>query len=204
MQRQARPGKRPPPGTGPAGRLASWHGGTPCRWPPDHHPRARGPVRPLDDHRAVPGRDHPDVLRRRPVLHRRHQRRPRCGPVRPGPSPARRAPELARPTPSPTPSSGASSTPPESSPATSGTTPLMSWRGSMRRYGSAGCWRWATSSGRTCRQGPSGIFPGRGIFSRIPMSRSPSCWRPPGFAASSHYVKSPSASPHGRVALATS
>ena len=38
---------------------------------------------PADDHRAAAGRDHPRVLRRRPVLHRQPQRRPRRDARRP-------------------------------------------------------------------------------------------------------------------------
>jgi hypothetical protein len=49
------------------------------------------PVRPPDDHRAAPRRDHPRVLRRRPVLHRQPQRRPRHHARRPRPGPAGRA-----------------------------------------------------------------------------------------------------------------
>ena len=64
---------------------------------PDHHQGPDQPVRPPDDHRAAPRRDHPGVLRRRPVLHRQPQRRPRRRPVRPGPGPARRVPRPARP-----------------------------------------------------------------------------------------------------------
>jgi len=68
----------------------------------DHHQRRRHhgqtphrPLRPPDDHRATPRRDHPRVPRRRAVLHRQPQRRPRHHPLRPGPSPTR------RPTPTP-------------------------------------------------------------------------------------------------------
>jgi len=45
-----------------------------------------------DNHRAAPRRDHPGVLRRRPVQRRQPQRRPRRRPVRPGPGPHRRLP----------------------------------------------------------------------------------------------------------------
>ena len=82
---------------------------------PDHHPRPDQPVRPPDDHRAAARRDHPRVLRRRPVLHRQPQRRPRRHALRPRPGPDRRPARpgcpATRPSP-PTPSSGASSTPP--------------------------------------------------------------------------------------------
>ena len=94
---------------------------------------ARQPVRPADDHRAAARRDHPRVLRRRPVLHRQPQRRPRRRARRPGPGPPRRAPRPARPAtppPPPTPSSAASwkpparpSPPPTRSP--SGSTPRL-------------------------------------------------------------------------------
>ena len=58
---------------------------------PDQDPRAGQPVRPPDDHRAAARRDHPRVLRRRPVLHRQPQRRPRRHARRPRPGPHRRA-----------------------------------------------------------------------------------------------------------------
>ncbi len=91
---------------------------------PDHHPGPDRAVRPADDHRAAARRDHPGILRRRPVLRRQPQRRPRRRAVRPGPGPARRLPRSAcpatTPTPPPTPSSAASSKPParSSPPAT--------------------------------------------------------------------------------------
>ena len=47
--------------------------------------RALIEVRPADDHRAAPRRDHPGILRRRPVLSSQPQRRPRRRPARPGP-----------------------------------------------------------------------------------------------------------------------
>ncbi len=63
-----------------------------------HHHQRRRPahqdadraLRPTDDHRAAPRRDHPGVPRRRPVLHRQPQRRPRHHALRPRPSPDRR------------------------------------------------------------------------------------------------------------------
>ena len=58
----------------------------------DHHQGPDRAVRPADDHRAAPRRDHPGILRRRPVQRRQPQRRPRRRPVRPGPGPHRRLP----------------------------------------------------------------------------------------------------------------
>ena len=84
--------------------------------------------RPADDHRAAPGRDHPRVLRQRPLLHREPQRRPRHHACRPGTGPARRVPHPARRRlrhrHTRHPSSGASSTAP--APSTSAATPSRS------------------------------------------------------------------------------
>ena len=63
---------------------------------PGHPQEPDQPVRPADDHRAAPRRDHPLLLRRRPVLHRQPQRRPRHRALRPGPGPPRRVPHPAR------------------------------------------------------------------------------------------------------------
>ena len=59
---------------------------------PDHHQGPDHALRPPDDHRAAPRRDHPGILRRRPLLRRQPQRRPQRRPVRPGPGPHRRLP----------------------------------------------------------------------------------------------------------------
>ena len=92
--------------------LALDNADTPHHWPRprathrDHHqraarhpPRPDHPLRPPHDQRTTPRRDHPRVVRRRPLLHRQPQRQPQCRPKhhahRARPNPARRA---ARPT----------------------------------------------------------------------------------------------------------
>src|SRR6266511_3966693 len=77
------PGHRPPAGRHRPGPRHTHH---------RHHQRPRQAgqdadraLRPADDHRTTPRRDHPRVLPRRPVLRGQPQRRPRRGLVRPGP-----------------------------------------------------------------------------------------------------------------------
>ena len=54
------------------------------------------PVRQADDDRAAPSRNHPLLLRRRPVLHRQPQRSPGHHALRPSPGTPRRVPRPAR------------------------------------------------------------------------------------------------------------
>ena len=83
----------------------------------DHDSTSQGtdhPLRPPDDHRATPRRDHPRVPRRRAVLHRQPQRRPRHHALRARPSPAspRSAPACPATPPSPPTSCNAASSKP--------------------------------------------------------------------------------------------